>query len=656
MASKRSAMVYPGVTKPAPRRWGYYVGRWEVGSEREDFYSETTFDRQWKAAQAARFAAEQCETLEAVFTALQRAASTTDGGSMAGTAYTVTGTDDEAKPYGISDGSNVVGTYADPRDVADALVTFYGWTRAQVRKVDFDAILAPKPGTHYTYNMILQAAKERGQDFGGYRYAVVTLAEGDSIEDPASTKRVHYGPAVWLWQIHPSGITATQLTDVSKVPASIADGTARLPGPDAHSAICAAVTADLTGEDVTDDEGEAVHAWLREWLADCEGSEVVAGMSPAALLGYCDSAIEGGLRFVLADVRDVRKADRAAERAELARLAEDVPAGSVDFSDVDEGAREAWRAKAAERRAEYAAEVAALEARLDGSGFYVERDYNGGEDGYLWQVKRDGSVVGDGGWSDKIGALQEALDHAKLDKLTEAQRSAVWHLRSMTPDGSYAVAVLARPNEPGAEVLEVRTAEKHTSARPEVWHAAMRAQTFEDYAAPADHGPIALVDTDGDIHRPGDDTEPTQSVPSAYEVAQCVDDIYAMRSKEWSPEREQAHGAAVRELLDMLTRLSDDDQRDIGTRTLGALGFDVTSEEDALSAIFNSVNVVSITRMDGARPGSIEARASHTLEVSYRHAGLADITEPGAWIIEPGREARAVFGRDLTGAWSVWMS
>ena len=67
-----------------------------------------------------------------------------------------------------------------------------------------------------------------------------------------------------------------------------------------------------TGSDVTDQEAAEVIEWCREWYADSENvfydsaSDDYAGpdsITIPALLRGCDKHIEGGLRFVLDDVR-----------------------------------------------------------------------------------------------------------------------------------------------------------------------------------------------------------------------------------------------------------------------------------------------------------------------------------------------------------------
>lgn len=38
---------------------------------------------------------------------------------------------------------------------------------------------------------------------------VIDLKKGETLRDPASTKRLIYGPQRVVWEVHPSGITAT---------------------------------------------------------------------------------------------------------------------------------------------------------------------------------------------------------------------------------------------------------------------------------------------------------------------------------------------------------------------------------------------------------------------------------------------------------------
>src|SRR3954462_11419417 len=95
---------------------------------------------------------------------------------------------------------------------------------------------------------------------------------------------------------------------------------------------------------VTEEEAGAVITWLREWLADCEGSQVVADMDTPALLRYCDAAIEGGIAFVLADVRrcavptlqptgygiDPADGSSTEERAKAARIRREQEADKIE--------------------------------------------------------------------------------------------------------------------------------------------------------------------------------------------------------------------------------------------------------------------------------------------------------------------------------------
>jgi hypothetical protein len=58
---------------------------------------------------------------------------------------------------------------------------------------------------------------------------------------------------------------------------------------------------------VTRDETSAVVAWCRDWAEDCEWADTtpveVSETAARELLRACDRHIDGGLSFVLADVR-----------------------------------------------------------------------------------------------------------------------------------------------------------------------------------------------------------------------------------------------------------------------------------------------------------------------------------------------------------------
>lgn len=78
--------------------------------------------------------------------------------------------------------------------------------------------------------------------------------------------------------------------------------------------------AELAGDDyVTTTEAAAVVEWCREWASDCEWGDVdaedIAAMNDAAILRACHRRIDGGLAFVLADVRRTASARRTFEDA-----------------------------------------------------------------------------------------------------------------------------------------------------------------------------------------------------------------------------------------------------------------------------------------------------------------------------------------------------
>jgi hypothetical protein len=66
-------------------------------------------------------------------------------------------------------------------------------------------------------------------------------------------------------------------------------------------------------EHVTDEEAAAVVEWVRDWARDCQWADVDADgfslMEVAPLLRYADRHIDGGIAFVLADVRDALTMD-----------------------------------------------------------------------------------------------------------------------------------------------------------------------------------------------------------------------------------------------------------------------------------------------------------------------------------------------------------
>lgn len=61
----------------------------------------------------------------------------------------------------------------------------------------------------YSYDRVLRLAGE--PDEHGWRFIEIELAADETAVNPASTKRVIYGPAKIRYEIHPSGVTAVIL-------------------------------------------------------------------------------------------------------------------------------------------------------------------------------------------------------------------------------------------------------------------------------------------------------------------------------------------------------------------------------------------------------------------------------------------------------------
>lgn len=58
--------------------------------------------------------------------------------------------------------------------------------------------------------MVKEAAKDATVHPYGFQYVLVRLSDGDRMTNPASTKRDVYGPGLWLWELHQSGITVRE--------------------------------------------------------------------------------------------------------------------------------------------------------------------------------------------------------------------------------------------------------------------------------------------------------------------------------------------------------------------------------------------------------------------------------------------------------------
>lgn len=67
---------------------------------------------------------------------------------------------------------------------------------------------------HVTFDKVLDAATDIGE---GYRKATVTLAEGDTIWCPTSTKKVLTGAGDYVFLIHPSSVELTSVPDSARV-------------------------------------------------------------------------------------------------------------------------------------------------------------------------------------------------------------------------------------------------------------------------------------------------------------------------------------------------------------------------------------------------------------------------------------------------------
>jgi hypothetical protein len=58
---------------------------------------------------------------------------------------------------------------------------------------------------HVDFKTVMDATPNAKVHPYGFQYVVVRLDDGDTMENPASTKHVIYGPGLWLWELHDSG-------------------------------------------------------------------------------------------------------------------------------------------------------------------------------------------------------------------------------------------------------------------------------------------------------------------------------------------------------------------------------------------------------------------------------------------------------------------
>lgn len=189
-----------------------------------------------------------------------------------------------------------------------------------------------------------------------------------------------------------------------------------------------ALIAELSGDDyVTTTEAAAVVEWCSEWVRDTFGQpddepQTIEGskLTSQALLRGCQHHIDGGLAFVLADVRRVGQsravlesndASSRARREERRRLYGDVAGDTVADAALAEhnAGMEVLAAKFAEQDAE--------QGRVQ-SPYRVMRQHTGTEDGSLWYVtNRAGDQISGDGHVERESAEWE-LSELESDKLT----------------------------------------------------------------------------------------------------------------------------------------------------------------------------------------------------------------------------------------------
>ena len=74
-----------------------------------------------------------------------------------------------------------------------------------------DGRIAAREPQHYGHSAVMAASVDIGQ---GWRRASITLADGDTLWNPYSTKKHLAGAGEWKFLIHPSGIEVEVMPDL----------------------------------------------------------------------------------------------------------------------------------------------------------------------------------------------------------------------------------------------------------------------------------------------------------------------------------------------------------------------------------------------------------------------------------------------------------
>lgn len=196
----------------------------------------------------------------------------------------------------------------------------------------------------------------------------------------------------------------------------------------------AAIIARYASDDyVTTTEAASVLAWCREWAEDCQWADTtpveVSQTAARELLRACERHIDGGLAFVLADVRRLANDKRQGiDRSCPACAAQNEPGPWPNHSpgcpDAPTTSTETiGNVPLDDYSADGVATMREHLALLSDGKLNVERQHSGTEDGPLWYVTRNGERTGDGGWMYEADALRDAITMTREPETAETRRA-----------------------------------------------------------------------------------------------------------------------------------------------------------------------------------------------------------------------------------------
>lgn len=298
---------------------------------------------------------------------------------------------------------------------------------------------------------------------------------------------------------------------------------------------------------VTDSEVTAVIEWCQEWARDCEQGDLFT-VNVTNLLNVAHRLIDGGLAFVLGDVRRVAREDLNAHCTSTDPT--DHQGDTCPVHESGEFATEAELPTWTPNEETDPLDPVAVP-------FTVEHLASGTEDGHLWYVVEHGDggerrIVSSDGWMHREHAEREARDLAKLAKLTDGQRAAVTELRSHCPaPGDFGAAWLQ-----GDQANEYRYLDPVSRDAYDENHVAEFVATFvADIAGETDS---VIVTVEGNV------LTPTMGQVKRAAVAAKL----AAESFTIDMDSEDAESAAQR-AVDILRDLSADDVPAFLTRVFG---------------------------------------------------------------------------------------